>query len=78
MRVRELKRFAAYRSIRFELPDVDVLVQGWGLSFDELEEFARALEPLELGNDLFQSLKAAEARGARRFDELHGHHQDNG
>ncbi|HEY7660821.1 MAG TPA: hypothetical protein VIC58_09520 [Actinomycetota bacterium] len=72
-RRREFARHPALRCVDFVLPGVRVVVQGWGLSFDELEEHARALEPLELGTDLLQALKDAQDRSDRRASELYRH-----
>ncbi len=44
----------------------------------KLERYARALERLELGTDLFRSMEAAQARTKHRFDELHGHEHGDG
>ena len=66
------RRLPALRSISLDLPDVHLVLHGWDLTFDELEGYARALERLELGSDLFRSMKAAQVRASRRFDELHG------
>jgi hypothetical protein len=71
--LRTYRRLPALRSIRFDLPDVRVVLDGWDLTFDELEGYARTLERLELSTDLLGSMEAAQARTARRFDELHGH-----
>jgi hypothetical protein len=70
---RAYRRLPSLRSIRFDLPDVRLVLHSWELTFDELERHARTLERLELGSDLFRSLEAAQARTTRRFDELHGH-----
>lgn len=66
------RRLPALRSVSFDLPDVHLVLHGWDLTFDKLEHYARALERLELGTDLFGSMQTAEARTTRRFDELHG------
>ena len=59
--------------IRFDLPDVRLVLHGWDLTFDELEDHARTFERLELDSDLFRSMEAAQVRTIRRFGELHGH-----
>jgi hypothetical protein len=71
--LRTYRRLPAMRSIRFDLSHVNVILHGWELSFDELERYARTLERLELGTDLFRSMEAAQARTTRRFDDVHGH-----
>ena len=71
---REYRRLSSLRSMGFGLPGTRVTLLGWGLSFDELEGHARALERLELGTELFAAMEAAQARSDRRFDELHGRH----
>jgi hypothetical protein len=71
--LRAYRRLPSLRSIRFDLPDVRLVLHGWDLSFDELERYARTLERLEPGTDLFRSMEAAQARTTRRLDELHGH-----
>jgi hypothetical protein len=71
--LREYRRLPSLRSIRFDLPGVRLVLQGWDLTFDELEHHAKTLERLELGTELFSSMGAAQARTTRRFDELHGH-----
>lgn len=71
---REFRRVPSLRSIGFELPGTRITVFGWGISSEELEGHASALEPLELGGELFQAMKEAQARSDRRFDQLHGHH----
>lgn len=71
--LRTYRRLPALRSISFDLPDVRLVLHGWDLTFDLLEGYARTLERLELGTDLFRSMEAAQARTSRRFDELHGH-----
>ena len=70
--LRSYRRLPALRSISFDLPGVHLVLYGWDLTFDELQGYARALEVLELGTDLFRSMKAAQVRTTRRFDELHG------
>ena len=70
--LRIYRRLPALRSISFDLPDVHLVLPGWDLTFDELQRYARALERLELGSDLFRSMEAAQVRTARRFHELHG------
>jgi hypothetical protein len=75
---REFRQLPLLRAIGLELPGVRVLVLGWNLTFEELEGFARALEVLELGSDLFQAMKLAQTSNDRRFDEMHGrHHEDD-
>jgi hypothetical protein len=71
--LRTYRRLPALRSIRLDLPHVNLILHGWDLSFDELERYARTLERLELGTDLFRSMEAAQARTTRQFDEIHGH-----
>jgi hypothetical protein len=70
---REYRRLPQLRSIRFDLPDVHLALHGWNLTFDELEQYAGAVERLVLGSDLFRAMEEAEARTKQRFDELHGH-----
>jgi hypothetical protein len=71
--LRAYRRLVSLRSIRFDLPDVRLVLHGWDLTFDELERYARMLERLEPGTDPLRSMEAAQARTTRRFDELHGH-----
>jgi hypothetical protein len=71
--LRTYQRLPALRSISFDLPDVRLVVHGWDVGFDELQGYARTLERLELGSGLYRSMKAAQARTTRRFDQLHGH-----
>jgi hypothetical protein len=71
---REYHRLPSLRSIGFELPGTRMTLLGWDLTFDELEDHARSLERLELGTALFATMKAAQARSGRRFDEPHGGH----
>jgi len=73
---REFRRLPSLRSIGFELPQTRVTLLGWKLSFEELEDHARALEQLQLGTDLFRALEAAETRTGRRFRERY--HQGGG
>jgi hypothetical protein len=72
---REFRRLPSLRSIEFELPQTRVTLLGWKLSFEELEDHARALEQLQLRTDLFRALEAAEAWAGRRFREREHHHQ---
>lgn len=71
---REFRRLPPLRSIGFSLPETDVTLLGWELSFDELERYARSLERLELGTELFRSMTSAQGRSDGRFDEVHGRH----
>jgi hypothetical protein len=73
---REFRRLPLLRAIGFELPGTRVTLLGWALSFEELEDYARSLERLELGTELFQSMQSAQDRSDSRFRELHGHHHD--
>lgn len=75
---REYSRLPALRSILLDLPDVDLALHGWDLTFDELERHARALERLELGSDLFRAMEEAQARTDRRFREVHEHDHGDG
>jgi hypothetical protein len=70
--LRAYRRLPALRSISFDLPGVRLVLHGWELTFDELQGYARALERLELGSDLFRSMEAAQVRTTRRLHELHG------
>lgn len=75
---REFQRLPSLRSVGFQLPGTRLTLFGWGLAFDELEKHARALERLELGSELHRALMEAQARTDRGFEELHGHHLDDG
>jgi hypothetical protein len=68
---RVYRRLPQLRSIQFDLPDVRLALHGWNLTFDELEHYARMLERLELGTDLFRVIEDAQAWTKHRFDELH-------
>lgn len=70
--LRAYRRLPALRSLRFDLPDVRLALHGWDVDQEELQRYARILERLELGTDLFRSLDEAQVRTNRRFDELHG------
>lgn len=67
---REYRRLPQLRSIQVDLPDVCLTLHGWNLTFDELEHYARVLERLELGSDLFRVMEEAQTRTKHRFDEL--------
>jgi hypothetical protein len=71
--LREYWALPSLRSIRFDLPGVHLVLHCWDLTFDELERHARTLERLALGTHLFRSMEAAEARTARRFEQLNTH-----
>jgi hypothetical protein len=75
---REYRRLPPLRSIQFDLPGVRLALHGWNLTFDELEHYARVLERLELGTDLFRGMEDAQAWAKHRFDELHEHNHGEG
>ena len=70
---RTFGRLPSLRSLGFDLPAVRVVVNGWGLTFEDLVRYARALEQLELGTDLHHAMTSAQARTDRRFDDPDGH-----
>jgi hypothetical protein len=75
---REYRGLPPLRSVAFEVPGTRLTLFGWILTFDELDDFARGLERLELGSELHGALKEAQARTDRRFEELHRHHHHDG
>jgi hypothetical protein len=47
--------------LRIRLPDVVVRIEGWDVSEEKLLRAATRLEPMTLGSDLLQRMRAAEA-----------------
>ena len=69
--------FLRYRELlvfRLELPDVVVHLRGWGVSEGDLLNFVIRLQRMELGSDLLESMKKAQAASDAAWQPWYSSH----